>query len=46
MRGEGPALGRAALDAGADHVALFVLTDTPAIPPVRQWRALAPAVLG
>ncbi|MEU4704309.1 TIGR03620 family F420-dependent LLM class oxidoreductase [Nonomuraea dietziae] len=34
------------LDAGADHVALFVLTDTPAIPPVRQWRALAPAVLG
>jgi probable F420-dependent oxidoreductase len=40
---------RAHRDAGADHVAVQVLTADPAGPaafPVEQWRRLAPALLG
>jgi hypothetical protein len=33
------------LDAGADHVSLYVLTTTPRIPPVPQWRDLAGRLL-
>jgi hypothetical protein len=33
------------LDAGADHVSLYVLTDTPQVPPIRQWRELAARLL-
>ncbi|WP_326822563.1 TIGR03620 family F420-dependent LLM class oxidoreductase [Streptosporangium sp. NBC_01639] len=29
------------LEAGADHVSLYVLTATPRTPPIRQWRELA-----
>ncbi|MFI9155195.1 TIGR03620 family F420-dependent LLM class oxidoreductase [Streptomyces sp. NPDC053367] len=32
------------LDAGADHVAVQVLTASPAELPLRQWRELAPAL--
>jgi len=31
---------------GADHVCIQVLDESPAVPPVRQWRALAKALLG
>ncbi|REK89276.1 TIGR03620 family F420-dependent LLM class oxidoreductase [Streptomyces inhibens] len=33
------------LDAGADHVCLQVLTADPAVPPQREWRELAAALL-
>ncbi|WP_239513584.1 TIGR03620 family F420-dependent LLM class oxidoreductase [Streptosporangium sp. 'caverna'] len=33
------------LDAGADHVSLYVLTATPQTPPIRQWRELAARLL-
>ncbi|MDP9844929.1 TIGR03620 family F420-dependent LLM class oxidoreductase [Streptosporangium lutulentum] len=33
------------LDAGADHVSLFVITATPRTPPLRQWRELAERLL-
>ncbi len=36
---------RAHLDAGADHVALQVLSPEPRGLPLAQWRALAPALL-
>jgi len=36
---------RAHHDAGADHVCLQVLTATPAEAPLREWRALAAALL-
>jgi alkanesulfonate monooxygenase SsuD/methylene tetrahydromethanopterin reductase-like flavin-dependent oxidoreductase (luciferase family) len=29
------------LDAGADHVSLYVVTPTPETPPLPQWRELA-----
>ena len=29
------------LDAGADHVALHLVTDTPGVPPTASWRRLA-----
>ncbi len=32
-------------DAGADHVCVQVLTDEPAELPLREWRALAPALV-
>ena len=32
-------------DAGADHVCIQVLTDDPAVLPIEQWRALAPALI-
>jgi probable F420-dependent oxidoreductase len=34
------------LDAGADHVCLQVLTDTPAAYPIEQWRELTAIVSG
>ncbi len=34
------------LDAGADHVAVNVITGTTGPQPTDQWRALAPALLG
>ncbi|MBP0448606.1 TIGR03620 family F420-dependent LLM class oxidoreductase [Kitasatospora sp. RG8] len=34
------------LDAGADHVCIQVLTADPAALPDREWRELAPALLG
>lgn len=33
-------------DAGADHVGVQVLDPDPRVLPMRQWRALAPALLG
>ncbi|WP_440098041.1 hypothetical protein [Streptosporangium sp. H16] len=33
------------LEAGADHVSLFVVTSTPRTPPLRQWRELAGRLL-
>ncbi|MFJ2030125.1 TIGR03620 family F420-dependent LLM class oxidoreductase [Streptosporangium sp. NPDC087985] len=33
------------LEAGADHVSLFVVTATPQTPPLRQWRELAERLL-
>ena len=36
---------QAHLDAGADHVCVQVLDANLAVPPVAQWRALAPALL-
>ncbi|MFG1705018.1 TIGR03620 family F420-dependent LLM class oxidoreductase [Nonomuraea sp. M3C6] len=33
------------LDVGADHVSLHLLTTTPHVPPLRQWRALAANLL-
>jgi probable F420-dependent oxidoreductase len=37
---------RAHHDAGADHVCVQVLDANPTVPPIRQWRELAPALLG
>ena len=37
---------RAHLDAGATHVTIQVLTDTPRVFPVAQWKALAGALTG
>lgn len=34
------------LDAGADHVCLQVLTDTPAAYPIQQWRELTAIISG
>ena len=34
------------LDAGADHVCLQVLTDTPGAYPIAQWRQLAAIISG
>jgi probable F420-dependent oxidoreductase len=34
------------LDAGADHVAVNVITGVTGPQPIEQWRALAPALLG
>jgi probable F420-dependent oxidoreductase len=36
---------RAHHDAGADHVCIQVLTESPTTPPVEQWRQLAEALL-
>jgi probable F420-dependent oxidoreductase len=33
------------LDAGADHISLYVLTTTPETPPIPQWRKLAAQLL-
>jgi probable F420-dependent oxidoreductase len=33
------------LDAGADHVSLYVLTTTPEAPPIQQWQELAARLL-
>lgn len=33
------------IEAGADHVSLYVLTAEPATPPIRQWRELATRLL-
>lgn len=33
-------------DAGADHVCIQVLTDDLMVPPLEQWRTLAPALIG
>ena len=37
---------RAHHDAGADHVCVQVIDANPTVPPLRQWRELAPALLG
>ena len=37
---------QAHLEAGADHVCLYVLDPDPSALPTGAWRALAPALLG